>query len=412
MKKTATLAAFAAALLCVSSSKSNAAPPAAPAGMQWERVEALSDEFNGTTIDSNKWFDTHPFWEGRLPSKFKQGNAFVANGNLNLRNTSRIDNISQVARPFDDHWIDAAAIVSKQKIAEPGWYYECSMRASDCAMSSAFWFRVGAFSEIDVVEHIGHATKSPEIEARTSREYGCNTHVYGTMSAPSIGKVWNMPVKGRDTYVTYGFLWQDANTLIFYFNDIEVMRVKPAVPFTENLRMIFDTEALSSTFVGLPTIESLKDNNRNTTYVNWVRSYKLATPPAATGLPKVGQRIALKGSNGLYVSSENGLATMTCNRSSIGAWELFTVADAGTGRIALLGSNGQYVSSENGSSPMNCNRNALKAWETFTTNSVNGNVITLRGNNNRFVTVTNAATPLTCNSTSSAAPQQFTWELR
>ena len=53
------------------------------------------------------------------------------------------------------------------------------------------------------------------------------------------------------------------------------MQVTPSVPFNEKLHMIWDTEALIPNWVGLPTIESLKDNNKNTMYVDWVRTWKL-----------------------------------------------------------------------------------------------------------------------------------------
>lgn len=247
-------------------------PPEPPAGKHWEPVASLTDEFNGTAIDTNKWDDYHPYWSGRVPSQFKKGNAFVENGNLLLRNTSRIDNMNQVSDPYNDVWIDAAAVVSKQKNSEQGWYYETSMKASDCAMSSSFWFRVGDFSEIDVIEHIGRATK-PGVDK--SYEYSCNTHVYGNQSGPSVGKTFIMSTRGRDEFHVYGFWWKSATNLLFYHNDEEVMQVTPSVPFNENLHMIWDTEALIPNWVGLPTIESLKDNNRNTMYVDWVRTWRL-----------------------------------------------------------------------------------------------------------------------------------------
>lgn len=259
-------------------------PPEPPAGKHWEPVESLTDEFNGNAIDDNKWYDYHPFWSGRVPSQFKKGNAFVKDGKLLLRNTSRIDNMNQVSDPYNDVWIDAAAVVSKQKNSQVGCYYETSMKASDCAMSSSFWFRVGSYSEIDVIEHIGRATK-PGVDK--SYEYSCNTHVYGNQSGPSVGKTYEMSTRGRDEFHVYGFWWKSGTNLLYYHNDVEVMQVTPSVPFNEKLHMIWDTEALIPTWVGLPTIESLKDNAKNTMYVDWVRTWKLedGTPIANNQKP-------------------------------------------------------------------------------------------------------------------------------
>jgi hypothetical protein len=76
-------------------------------------------------------------------------------------------------------------------------------------------------------------------------------------------------------------------------------------------------------------------------------------------------KVALRGSNGRYVSSENGAAPMTCSRLTIGGWEQFDWVDAGGGKIALRGTNGQYVSSENGTVAMMCNRPTIQGWEQF-----------------------------------------------
>ncbi len=391
---------------------STSAMPTPPSGKKWEKVNALSDEFNGSTIDSNKWFDYHPFWSGRPPSQFKQGNAFVEGGHLVLRSTSRVNNINQVGAPFEDIWIDAAAVVSKQQIAQPGWYYECEMKASDTAMSSSFWFRVGRFSEIDVIEHWGRATNQ-QVEERLSREFAANTHLYGPLNGPAPkGAKWEMPRRGRDGFERYGLWWKDANTLLFYYNGRQVMSITPRAPFTEKLRMIFDTEALAPRFVGLPTVASLQNNNRNAMRVNWVRTYKLVDAPVNTGLPSVGMKIALKDNNGRYVSSENGRFSMNSNRTAIGAWETFTVVDAGNGQIALRASNNLYVSGENAQSPMNANRSRIGAWERFRFRSEDEGKISIRDFQNRFISSENSVAPMTCNRSQALGWEKFSWSQR
>src|SRR5580704_7496251 len=87
--------------------------------------------------------------------------------------------------------------------------------------------------------------------------------------------------------------------------------------------------------------------------VDYVHVYNITS-----AAPPVGQKITLKGSNGLYVTSNNAQAdsAMACNRATAQAWEQFTVGDAGNGLITLQGSNGLYVTSNNGDSAMQCNR--------------------------------------------------------
>lgn len=74
-----------------------------------------------------------------------------------------------------------------------------------------------------------------------------------------------------------------------------------------------------------------------------------------------GGQVALKGSNGLYVSSEDGLKEMTCSRTTIGAWEKFTLEDQGDGTHAIKGSTGQYLR-EN----MICTSSTISSWQKWT----------------------------------------------
>jgi len=57
---------------------------------------------------------------------------------------------------------------------------------------------------------------------------------------------------------------------------------------------------------------------------------------------------------------------MRCNRTAIGSWEKFLVVTAGGGRIALKGNNNKFVSSEDGATSMNCNRNSESLLEWLT----------------------------------------------
>jgi hypothetical protein len=113
----------------------------------------------------------------------------------------------------------------------------------------------------------------------------------------------------------------------------------------------------------------------------------------------IGSTITLKGSNNLFVSSENGTAPMQCNRTVAQGWEQFTVVDAGGGKIALR-SQSKYVSSENGAAAITCNRTAIGDWEKFDWIVNADGKISLRGNNGRYISSENGTTAMTCNRTS------------
>ena len=278
------------ALALVSAGGAISQTPTPPNGKKWVTVDALTDEFTGNSINSDKWFDYHDNWKGRPPSAFKKGNAFVENGKLLLRSTMRRDP-STVNNPFKDVWVDAAACVSKENTAKPGYYYEARIKASSLSMTSSFWFRVGKFSEIDVIEHIGNPSRQSR-QDDLPYQFHVNTHYNGKHKGlkPKHNS-WKMPTRGRDDFNIYGFWWKNPKLLIFYFNGKEIMRLEPRVPFDENLKMVFDTEVFpfaqaGVANIGLPLPKNLKNNNMNTMYVDWVRTYELkdgiATPTTPT----------------------------------------------------------------------------------------------------------------------------------
>lgn len=159
-------------------------------GSIWEPVLDLTDNFDGAGLNFSKWSNDNTgrgLWKGRLPSLFQTDNAWVENGTLRLRNTltdkySDLDDAELELgheKALTEHWVDAAKVYSLKKIAQPGMYFETSMQSSDTAMSSSFWFRMSSFSEIDVIEQIGHASKSDAIAEEKAHEYAANTHVFG-----------------------------------------------------------------------------------------------------------------------------------------------------------------------------------------------------------------------------------------
>lgn len=111
-----------------------------------------------------------------------------------------------------------------------------------------------------------------------------------------------------------------------------------------------------------------------------------------------------------YVSSENGSASMNCNRNSVGTLEQFIMEPAANGTVSFKGNNGKYVSSENGGKPMNCNRNAVGSWERFTLESLGGNVYAIKGNNGKYVSHENGNKAMNCNRNAVGTWERFVIE--
>lgn len=253
-------------LVLIGVSRNGFAAP--PAEVQWQPVLQLSDEFD--KFDALKWNNYHPGWKGRTPSHFLKENVFVEDGKLCLRSTSKVASLSEVKNVTDDVWVNSAAVSSKKKIAQPGYYYETSIKASDLSMTSSFWFRMGRFSEIDVIENIGRPENPAKRHFETQMKM--NTHLYREDPKISTPHDYDMEMRSRDHFIVYGLWWKSPNEIIFYCNDKPVQTVIPQKPFDEPLHMIFDTEVF--TWVGFPTIESLNNPSCNTMYVDWVRTWK------------------------------------------------------------------------------------------------------------------------------------------
>jgi glucosylceramidase len=155
-------------------------------------------------------------------------------------------------------------------------------------------------------------------------------------------------------------------------------------------------------------------NNQSFTYTlgqgnvvtfNWNGGSTTPTAP-------IGSIITLLGNNNMYVSGENGTQAMNCNRATAGAWEQFSVVDAGGGKIGLR-SMSKFVSSENGAaSGITCNRTTVGgsgSWEQFDWVVNADGKISLRGNNGQYVTSNNGVGVMTCNRPSISGWEAFTY---
>jgi hypothetical protein len=141
---------------------------------------------------------------------------------------------------------------------------------------------------------------------------------------------------------------------------------------------------------------------------NFVNGWlKLGSLQVSAGNAPIGQDVKLRGFNSQFVSGENGLEPMWCNRPSASTWETFTVVDAGGGKIALRSMN-KYVSSENGATTgITCSRTTIDDWEKFDW-IVNANgTISLRGNNGRYISSENGQSVMKCNRTTIGGWETF-----
>ncbi len=263
----------------------NAQPPKPQEGYRWTLNHQYSDEFNGTELDLTKWYNYHPYWQGRPPARFTPSQVSVKDGLLVLTN-KKIEG----SQPGDTWTIAGAAVVSRGETAHFG-YYECSQKASEIRMSSTFWMsNRGAAGpepcndrysqELDIQEAVGGAPSNSSF--RNSMH--SNTHYWytdcnGVKNTYSAG--YQAPLEEgevSDTFHVYAANWKNPNTVEFYLDGkygkgVSIRTDVDQTPFERPMFINMVTETYD--WVAPPSDEDLADSSRNTTYIDWIRAWKL-----------------------------------------------------------------------------------------------------------------------------------------
>jgi beta-glucanase (GH16 family) len=241
----------------------------------WIKYELMSDEFEGTELDPNKWYPTNPKWLGRQPSYFYPGNVKVSKGKLHL--IMRKQEVPEMPKDKGYHTYTSAAVQSKSKVKYG--YFEVKCKPKKSHGSSSFWFYDNTpeqWTEIDVFEIGGGA---PGFE----KKYNMNVHVFKT---PTEKKHWSMhgewiaPSNLADDYHIYGLEW-DKNKIKWHFDGV-LVRWLENTHWHQPLTLNFDSETMPKWF-GLP-----KDSDLPSTYsIEYVRAWKKETTDDSSSQAKV-----------------------------------------------------------------------------------------------------------------------------
>lgn len=257
-----------------------------PAGKKWQKVESLSDEFNGE-FDTAKW--ARSYWNYGVPNFNRSENSGVENGNLWIKATLAPDHET------NERWFQTARVDSKAKMKFPV-YTESRIRAASISAYNTYWLNNGDAQnrdEIDIIENNANPSFSGTSSngqfvyddypwhmasqyfivknGVTERRSGDSDNRSDLSSNNLLrGVAWD------DDYHVFGAWWKDQNTVQFYLNGEAVGSVQTTQPFTLEQKILFDLWTEDSAWVGgLPDKNSLLNNSLNTMYVDWVRTWKL-----------------------------------------------------------------------------------------------------------------------------------------
>ena len=314
-----------------------------------------SDEFNGTSLNTGNWnIDVGNPGVNSEQEYYQASNVTETGGNLVI--TARNQNVA--GQPFTSGKIETTGKFSttygriEARMALPmvqGMWPAFWMLGTD--INSVGWPECG---EIDIMEQVN---TNNTILGTMHWFDGGNTQ-YGSSTSTS-----NTPA---DFHV-YAVEWNSQSINWYVDNTLYV---------TGNIsNNINNTGAFQNPFyiiLNLAVGGTLSGSTVNTgalptsMLVDYVHVYNITS-----AAPPVGHVITLKGSNGLFVTSNNGDPAMACNRSTAQGWEQFRWIVNSNGTISLQGTNGDYVTSNNGTAAMECDRAQAQGWEQFTYSVVN-----------------------------------------
>ena len=275
----------------------SAESPVCPLGDDYVFAPELSDEFDGDSLDQEKWWDFNPAWRGRKPALFSRNNVKVADGALqltaSLMKPEEVDYENQV-RGYDKYW--KAIVKSKRKSAYG--YYEARCKSMRACVCNAFWlydpfserpdikYVEGEYSEeIDILEYCG----KPRAAAH-DRLYYATLHQYATPYLESIVNKKKVKIKDYSfkkkmdfdfwaDYHTFGLAW--TPTELRWYVDGECVFTRENDIFFRPLHIMLDCEIMSDWF-GEPDAGDLPA----TFSVDYVRVWRLMDAPDPVALPE------------------------------------------------------------------------------------------------------------------------------
>lgn len=226
--------------------------PTCPPGKEegWEVIPEVSDEFDGSQLDTSKWEPFNKNWKGRAPGWFSKDNVKVEDGCMQL--TCKFEEPPR-GYPVQFHTFSTAFVRSKAQVKYG--YFEALVQPSDSITSSAWWFVRNdreTWNEIDVFEVSqarGHECK-----------FHTNAHVFRvngeklakTLSHPSCVELDD---KCCAKVFRVGMEWDE--NFIQWLVDGRVVRRQKNEHWHSEMWVQFDCETMGNWF-GLPDKEDGK----------------------------------------------------------------------------------------------------------------------------------------------------------
>lgn len=255
-----------------------------PADKSWYPVEKLSDDFEGSTLDSSKW-QSEPKgngwnWVGRPPALFKASNVSLAEGEMRVT----VGKLDQPVEKSGRNYTHQGAIVRSRNPGQVGWYYETRMKANQTEMSSTFWLMTKGNTnrrlELDIQECVGRTTDLTASWAKKwDRIFHSNAihHVsrFNSEKVQLQGSV-RTETKNWQRFYVYGGWWKSPDEIQFFLDGKYAYSIRPKVAWDlpAYLQMAIETYDWNPLPEDGGLVESGTKDQRTTRY-DWVRVWRL-----------------------------------------------------------------------------------------------------------------------------------------
>ena len=328
-----------------------------PAGTNWALT--FADEFNGTTLDSMKWSNGHP-WD---PSSSDPANVTVSNGVLNL-NAVRVNSTT-----FTGAGISTRPPSGSDLFDMTYGYVEARMQMPSLPGSwPAFWMLENGWPpELDICEF-------PVFVNGTFSPYNYSDNIHYTDSsgnAASLGNGDHYAGVGDLTqgFHDYGMLWK-PNSVTFYIDGIVQSTITDPAAIANLVKsgggpmyLLLDNSGGGS-WPGVPSESQWPDGRASTLQVDWVRVWK-DTSRSATSIawnntaangvgnwtdstvwsggqvPQLSSQTAVFGANAISKQTVNWNNSQTVGGLTFNSSTSYTIGTAaGSLMLASLASNG------------------------------------------------------------------------
>lgn len=189
----------------------------------WVINEEISDEFDGTELDPNKWFiegqnGDYYIWKGRAPSQFVPHNVRVEDGKLKLRTAWEPDYDFYEESYSDGNMgtskygeykgepmpVTTAGVISKKRFLNG--YMEVKSKVGNAAITGAFW-AIGYEQELDVYELMGNPKKAGNIKADSYLATGHDWSPPAERPTAVFNHTEDLPYRTADEFHVYGAEW-------------------------------------------------------------------------------------------------------------------------------------------------------------------------------------------------------------